>query len=155
MRHGCHQKSIQTKSPRRARRTRGAPARRVCTPSTGFVESSPPSPTRYGRAEVWRRRVVSRLSSEPLNGNVSCGRTMNNSWDFRTAVFAALCATSLACGVATTMKRNEKKECERRTSFQSLAIFFVAGDRFSLREQVPRVESDSSQREWNDDDDVS
>jgi hypothetical protein len=49
----------------------------------------------------------------------------------------------------------KKKECERRTSFQSLAIFSVAGDRFSLREQVPRVESDSSQREWNDDDDVS
>lgn len=27
---------------------------------------------------------------------------MSTSWDFRTAVFAALCATSLACGVATT-----------------------------------------------------
>jgi hypothetical protein len=59
-------------------------------------------------------------------------------------------------GCTTTMKNDKKKkECERRTSFQSLAIFSVAGDRFSLREQVPRVESDSSQREWNDDDDVS
>ena len=33
-----------------------------------------------------------------------------------------------------------------------VVVVVVAGDRFSLREQVPRVESDSSQREWNDDD---
>ena len=42
----------------------------------------------------------------------------------------------------------------RETNLVSVArSFSVAGDRFSLREQVPRVESDSSQREWNHGDD--